>query len=144
MVPEGHARDTAEAMSRTDIEVVRRSFEAFNERDADRLMSLSTEDCEWRPFRAQLEGSAYRGHEGIRQFLSDMAEDWQELRAEPVEFYDRSPRVVVVGRLRALGRGNTVDIETLAGFVFELRRGQITRVTSYSDPETALEALDAY
>jgi ketosteroid isomerase-like protein len=143
MMPVCQARDTAGAMSRTDIDVVRSSFEAFNARDADRLISLSAEDCEWVTFRAQLEGSAYRGHEGIREFLSDMAEDWEELRVHPLEFHYRSPRVVVVGRLRALGRGSSVDIETLAGFVFELSGGRITRVTSYSSPETALEAVDA-
>jgi len=130
-------------MSQTDIDVVRGSFEAFNALDAERLVSLSAEDCEWLPFRAQLEGSAYRGHAGIRQFLRDMAEDWEELRVDPLEFHDRSPLVVVVGQMRLLGRGSSVDIETLAGFVFELRRGQIRRVTSYSNPEAALEAVDA-
>ncbi|MEA2418935.1 MAG: hypothetical protein QOE60_1141, partial [Thermoleophilaceae bacterium] len=58
------------------MEIVRRAFEAFNARDVERLVSLSAEGCEWRPLRAQLEGIVYRGHEGVRQFVRDMDEDW--------------------------------------------------------------------
>jgi hypothetical protein len=47
----------------------------------------------------------------------------------------------VIGRVRALGRASTVDIDSIAGFVFELRLGRIWRVTSHSDPEAALEAV---
>jgi ketosteroid isomerase-like protein len=60
-----------------NLDVVRRLFEAFNARDVDDLVNMSDPDGEWRPFRAQLEGIVYRQHEGIRQFVRDMDEDWQ-------------------------------------------------------------------
>jgi hypothetical protein len=49
-------------MSQENVELVR-FLDAFNARDINVLVSLSAEDCEWRPFRAQLEGIVYRGHE---------------------------------------------------------------------------------
>jgi ketosteroid isomerase-like protein len=128
-------------MSRENVELVRRSFEAFNARDVDGLVSLSDPDCEWLPFRAQLEGIVYRGHAGIRKFVGDMDEDWEAFRVDPLELHDRGERVGVVGRVRGLGRGSGVDIDSTAGFVLELREGRITRVTSHSDPEVALDAL---
>jgi ketosteroid isomerase-like protein len=46
-------------MSPEDVELVRRSLKAFSARDVDELVGLSAEDCEWLPFRAQLEGIVY-------------------------------------------------------------------------------------
>jgi len=128
-------------MSQENVEVVRRFVEAFNARDVDLLVSLSAEDSEWRPFRAQLEGIVYEGHEGVRQFLSDMDEDWETFRIDALEFHDRDECVAVIGRVKARGRGSSVEIESTAGFVHELDRGRVRRVTSHSDVETALEAL---
>jgi ketosteroid isomerase-like protein len=127
-------------MSQANVDVVRRAFDAFNARDVDDLVGLSDPDGEWLPFRAQVEGIAYRQHEGIRQYLRDMAEDWQSFRIEPLEFHDHGERVAVIGRVRAVGRDSTLEIDTVAGFVCELRCGRVRRVTSHSNPEAALEA----
>lgn len=127
-------------MSQGNVDVVGRSFEAFNARDVNELVSLSTPDCEWLPFRAQLEGIVYRGHEGIRRFVSDIDDDWEGYQVDPLEFHDRGDCVAVVGQVRAVGRGSSVDIDSIAGFVFELHSGRIRHVTSHSNPE-AREAV---
>jgi ketosteroid isomerase-like protein len=119
-------------MSQENVEVVRAAYDAFNARDVDELVRLAAEDCEWQPLRAQLEGIVYRGHQGVRQFVSD--------RIDPLEFHDRQERVAVIGRVSALGQSG-VAIDTVAGFVFELHRGRIRRIISHSDPEAALEAV---
>src|SRR5215203_4299987 len=128
-------------MSQENVEVVRAAYGAFNARDVDGLVNLSAEECEWLPLRAQLEGIVYRGHEGIRQFVSDMDEDWEAFRIDPLEFHDSRERVAVIGRVSALGRGSSVEIDSIAGFVLELHRGRIRRLTSHSDFEAALEAV---
>src|SRR3954463_14390009 len=124
-------------MSEENVKVVRRFLDAFNARDVDVLVSLSAEDCEWRPFRAQLEGIVYRGHEGVRQFLSDMDEDWEMFRIDPLEFHDRNECVAVIGQVNARGLGSSVEIQSVAGFVHELDQGRIRRVTSHSDVDAA-------
>jgi ketosteroid isomerase-like protein len=126
-------------MPHENVEIVRRSFDAFNARDVDGLLRLCAEDCEWLPLRAQLEGIVYRRHQGVRQFLSDMDEDWEAFRIDPLEFHDHQERVAVIGRVTALGQSG-VEIDSIAGFVFELQQGRIRRVISHSDPEVALEA----
>ena len=103
-------------MSRENVEIVRRSFEAFNARDLDGLLSLSAEDCEWVPLRAQLEGTVYKGYLGIQQFLGDMDDDWEAFRIDPVEFHEQGDRVAVTGRVTALGQSG-VEIDSIAGFV---------------------------
>jgi ketosteroid isomerase-like protein len=69
-------------MSQENVEIVRRVLEAFNDRAVEGAIGLSHPDCEWHPFRAQLEGMVYRGHEGLRQFVRDMEEDWEAFRIE--------------------------------------------------------------
>jgi ketosteroid isomerase-like protein len=127
-------------VSQGNVDVVGRSFEAFNARDVNELVGLSTPDCEWLPFRAQLVGIVYRGHEGIRRFVSDIEDDWEGYQVDPLEFYDRGERVAVVGQVRAVGRGS-VNIDSIAGFVLELRCGRIRHVTSHSNPEAARHAV---
>ena len=128
-------------MSQENVEVVRAAYDAFNARDVDGLLRLSAEDCEWQPLRAQLEGIVYRGHQGVRQFVSDMDGDWEAFRIDPLEFHDSRERVAVVGRVSAVGQSG-VEIDSIAGFVFELQRGRIRRIISHSDPEEALEAVE--
>jgi ketosteroid isomerase-like protein len=123
------------------LEVVRRSFATFNAREVEDLVALCNPDSEWLPFRAQLEGMVYRGHEGIRQFVQDMDDDWEVYRIDPQEFHGHGDRIVVTGHVRALSRSSGVDVYSEAGFLFELRAGRISRVVSYSDPAAALEAV---
>jgi ketosteroid isomerase-like protein len=129
------------APDQANIEIVRRGFEAFNTRRIDDLLAVSDPDSEWHPFRAQLEGSPYRGHEGIRQFVRDMDDDWETFQIEPVEFEAHGERVAAVGRITAVGRGSGVQVDSLGGFVFELGGGAIRRLVSHSDPQAALDAV---
>jgi ketosteroid isomerase-like protein len=128
-------------MSQQNVDLVRRGFEAFNARDVEALVAACHGDAEWIPFRAQLEGIAYRGHDGIRRFVADMDQDWNAFRIDPVEFHDRGARVVVIGRVIAAGRGSGVEVDSLAGFVFDVRDGRIARLVSHSDPAAALADL---
>jgi ketosteroid isomerase-like protein len=128
-------------MSEENIEAIRQSFAAFNARAVEDMVAISDPDAEWIPFRAQLEGIVYRGHAGLRQFVRDMEEDWDTFRLEPLEFHERGDRVAVVAHVKALGRGSGVEIDSQAGFVFEMRAGLITRLVSYSDPAAARASL---
>ena len=135
------ARDNAPPMSQQNVEIVRQAFAAFNARAVEELVRLFDPDCEFRPFRAQLEGMIYRGHAGIRQFVRDIDEDWRTYRIDPVELHEDGGRVAVVGRVTAVGRGSGVEVDSMAGFVFGLRAGRLASVVSHSDPAVALEAV---
>ena len=124
-------------MSEENIEVARRATDAFNRRDVEELVEVSHPDSEWLPFRAQVEGGVYRGHDGIRQFVVDMEEDWSRFQVEPVELIDLGDRVLLIGRVHAVARGSGVTVENEAGFVMDFRGGQVVRLVSYSDPDEA-------
>ncbi len=130
-----------EAMSQHNVEAVRQAHDAFNERDVERLVALSDPDCVWLPFRAQLEGIEYRGHDGVRRFVADMDEDWTEFRIEPIEFRETGDQVVAIGQVTGQGSGSGVNIDFVGGFVFGMRDGLITHITSYSEPRDALASV---
>ncbi len=46
---------------------------AFNARDVDTMLERFDPDVEWRPLRSETEG-AYRGHDGIREWIAETAE----------------------------------------------------------------------
>ena len=117
-----------------------RSMAAFNERSPDRLVAECDPDCELVPFRAQLEGTSYQGHEAIRQFMRDMDEDWTGFKIAPQLVGQSDDRVVVTGRVTGSGRASGVDLDLVAGFVFEFRGDLIAHIRSYSDPDEAVRA----
>jgi ketosteroid isomerase-like protein len=115
-----------------------RSMAAFNERAPDRLVAEFDPECELVPFRAQLEGTSYHGHEAIRRFMRDMDEDWTRFTIAPQRVGQSGDRVVLTGRVTGSGRASGVDLDLVAGFVFEFRGELIVQVRSYSDPDEAV------
>lgn len=59
---------------------MRRAFEAWNAGDLERMLEMVHDELEFLPLRSQLDGAAYIGREGVRQFASDAAEEWEYLR----------------------------------------------------------------
>jgi ketosteroid isomerase-like protein len=119
----------------------RKTFDAMGRGDAEELVRLCDPDFEWRPFRAQLEGTVYRGPDGIRRCVADLREDWTEVRIDPLELHEAGNLVVLIGRVHSRGRGSGVNVDAVAGFVIEFHRGMPIRLTSYSDPDVAMREL---
>ena len=129
-------------MSEADVDVVRRSLAAFNEGDTEAVLELMDPDVELVTLRAVLEGSAYRGHEGFRQFVADMVDDWEYYHPISERFRDLGDgRVLVVGHFHARGRASGVEVDTPGAWVSEVRGGKIVRVRFYSDEAAALAGL---
>jgi ketosteroid isomerase-like protein len=103
-------------------------------------MALWDEEVEFYPLRAQLEGEAYWGHEGMERFLSQVVEDWEDVRFEIDAIRDAGERVVGIGRFRARGRASGVDLNVPLGVFARVRRGRIVYTRLFSEPADALEA----
>ena len=133
-------RDTAWAMSQENIEIALAAVDAWNRGDRESWMALWDEEAEFYPLRAQLEGEAYWGYEGMKRFLSEVAEDWDEVRFEIDETRDAGEQVVGIGRFRARGRTSGVDLNVPLGVFSRVRRGKIVYARLFSEPAAALEA----
>jgi ketosteroid isomerase-like protein len=127
-------------VSRENVEIVRSILAAWADGDVERVVAAIAEDGELIPLRAQLEGTSYRGREGVRRFWDDLHADWQDLEVSVDEFRDLGDRVLTLGRFKALGRASGVDLDVPIAQLWELRDGMVVHMHAYSDPADALRA----
>ena len=125
-------------MSIENVQLIRKLVEALNDRDLDALVEHMQPDAELHPLRAQLEGKAYRGHDGWREMLADFDQDWEFVRMDAEEYREAGDLVVVLGRLGARGRTSGVDLDVPMAFVWRLREGKVVHARSFSEQAEAL------
>ena len=116
--------------------------DAVARRDVPRLIELTDPDVEWRPFATGLmEEGVYRGHDGIRQYVRDLDDAWELLRADVDDGLAIGASVLLVGRLRYRGRGSGVETENTAGWAIKFRDGKLISMRAFRDPEHVIAAL---
>jgi ketosteroid isomerase-like protein len=127
-------------MSQENVDVVRRSVEAFPDLDE----TLSYVDPEGELHSAIVggaEGNIYRGHDGFRRWFADSFESFEELTNEWSEFRDLGDRVLAFGHVKARGRGSGMEIDSPMGWVFTVRRGKVVKAEGFLSRAEALEAV---
>jgi len=127
-------------MSQANVEVVRQWSEAFNRGDVVGILELADPDIEWWNREDDPGAPVSRGHDGVRQGLSELGE-LAELRVEPKEFIDAGEYVVVPVRLIGHGRASGAAFEDHEVHVFKLRGGKVTEGREYREKNEALEAV---
>ena len=129
-------------MSEADVETIRAGLAALNRRDINGMLATLRPDAELVPLRAVLEGTVYRGHEGLRQWFSDMAEDWNELRIDPYEVRSLADgRVLVLARFHARGKSSGVSLDQPAAWICTLVDGQVASIRFFADADAAAASL---
>lgn len=127
----------------SNTEVFARCLDAISEQDVDTLVSLSADDVEIRPLRAALEDTVYRGHDGISQWIGDLAETWVELRIEVESIREETPGFVV-GLVTLHGRGRESGAPTSVPLALtgRFRDGLVAEAATWTDRAAALRAAD--
>jgi ketosteroid isomerase-like protein len=122
-------------------ETVRALFDAFGRRDTAAVLALAHAEIVFTPPTGRLAGHSepYRGHDGLRTYLADVARVWEELRSEPDEYIELEDRVLCTGRVYAWGVGRVIDAP--AGWVWRLRDGLVVEGTVYETRRAAYEAV---
>jgi ketosteroid isomerase-like protein len=128
-------------MSQENLEIARQIMDALGQRDLSRLISLADPDVEWRSFFAIGEsGGVYRGHDGTRQYMRDLSDAWEVVRADVDDSLVVGDIAVLVGRIHYRGKASGVETETPVGWMLKLRGGKLASFRAFRDPEQALEA----
>lgn len=128
-------------MAQENIEIVRRSFEAFNDRDFDAMLADWADDVVMRLVGgfADLMGVEFQGHEGVRGWMNEWVGSLG-VSAEIEAIFDAGDRVVVIARAVGAGDASGAPVELRGGQVYSFRGRLISAVDNYYDAREALAA----
>ena len=127
-------------MSQENVEVATQAIEAFNGRDAASFAAFTTPDFEWSPSMVAIEGTIFRGREGIERYFQSLSGAWEEFHVHRDRFRDGEGLVVMLGRREGRRMGRGVPATASLGMVFDFRGGLIARIRGYLDHAEALQA----
>lgn len=136
------------AMSRENVTVVRRLYDAVARRDSATVLAIYHPEVVWDHTQneavAGLMGgqTVYHGHEGVRQWSREWYEAWENVDAHLEELIDAGERgVVAVLNYRGRGRASGIEVEiTRMAGVFEIRDGRVVRASWFRSRAEAVEA----
>ena len=133
-------------MSQENVEIVLTAHAAFSRGDLGAFLAECDADVTYRAAITQeIEGEEgdFRGHDGIRQWWSDLHDFYDGLRTDVLEVRDLGERIVVVFVIQGRAKGSGLvfeDGQTLAQVV-RLRQGKIAEVRDYAGRSEAFEAV---
>jgi ketosteroid isomerase-like protein len=127
-------------MSEENVEVVRRVYEAFNERDADEAVELVSPRFSFQSEFGALSGRRDEGRAGFRNYFRDMADAWAAFQVELDEIEALGEAVIVAYRERAIGRGSGIEVEAHGYELWRFEHGQLVSKQNFASKERALEA----
>jgi ketosteroid isomerase-like protein len=84
----------------------------------------------------------YSGRSGVREFLSDVAENWAESHIEIEEIREVGGNVLVLGTQTAVGALRGTPVSSDFGEVVEFDGDRIIKVQMFRDREQAMTAAD--
>jgi len=127
-------------MSQENLDAFHRMLKDFQRGDFDAWIGSFSEDAEFIPRRAPIEGD-FRGHEGLRRFLADTAETFDVFHPDYDDVQDVGDHVLALGTLRLRGKGGGVEMEVTSALVGTFRDGKLVRFQDFGDPDKALAAV---
>jgi ketosteroid isomerase-like protein len=85
--------------------------------------------------------SHYEGADGMRRFLREWTEPFEEWQIEVDALHDAGDKVVALCQQRARAKASELPVDMRLAMVFTLRDGLQTRIEMYADPSEALKAV---
>jgi ketosteroid isomerase-like protein len=126
-------------MSEAPENLVGRLFNAFNQRDAEEIVALCSTRMEFFALTAEEvgRGAPYVGPEGLRDYLNDVEQFWEELLITPGRVERREDRLLVVGRVFV--RNRELGIRDMpVGWIWQVEDNLFVRGEVFADPDEAV------
>ena len=129
-------------MSQQNVEIVRKAIEAWNQREADLLLSYAAPEIEWMPAGpAAVERAVYRGHDEVASAYAAVWETWDLFRFEGSQLRDLGDSVLWLGRVKMRGSTSHVELDQEFAAHWMLRDGKLIRIQAFLSWQDALEAI---
>jgi ketosteroid isomerase-like protein len=127
-------------MSKQNVEVMRRAYEAMNRAGLDAVVQFAHPDIEAVP-PPELPAAPARGMEAVKQLARQWVETFDDFKIEPERFIDAGgDQVVVFVRDSGRIKGSGAEIHNRFVHVWTLAAGKIIKWQTFMDESRALEA----
>lgn len=129
-------------MDQRNVQTVQMLLEAFEYRDLETIRAVCDPQVEFLPVTAQLanDGQPYRGHDGLMQYMADVARWWDHLRVEPESFSEPAVDVVLaLGNVHGRPRGGDLVVDP-ASWVCRMRGGSVVHMRIFPGHEAGIAA----
>lgn len=128
-------------MSRENVEIVRRAYEAFNRGDPEGLVADLARDFDYvTTGTIPGAGGVYRGPEGFRQFMQWFSDAFDNPRVELHELIEADDQVLAALTLRGDGKQSGVAASWDVWHLWTVRDGKVVRGQGFTRRGEALEA----
>lgn len=128
-------------MSQENLEIVRRSLDAFSRGDLDAVLADQAADFVFEPSGRFVDTQrTYRGPDGFTQFWHAFRAIWEDIEVKVERMEDLGDRVLTLGHFHGHGSGSGAEINAEAAWLYTLRDGRVVHLRSFT---TWNEALDA-
>jgi ketosteroid isomerase-like protein len=129
-------------MSHENLEIVRKAFGTFGAKGIDAALSCFSADVVWYPTERWLDGSAYRGHDGIRRLAAAFSENFDDFGYHVHDIRDAHDRVVALVDMRGQIKHSGAEVSQRLGFVISgFREGTFGEVRAFPTWSDALKAV---
>jgi ketosteroid isomerase-like protein len=130
-------------MQMSNLEIVKRSYDAFARGDLEAVLGDMDQEIEWHQAQGLPHGGLYHGLDEVRRNIFDPLDDewWDGFSAVPDEFLDAGEQVVVIGRYRAVGKHTGKQLDVPFVHIWTMRGVKAIRFRQYLDTAGWVAAL---
>lgn len=121
--------------------IAERMYDAINKRDFETFKTGASEDVEFRSLVAESEGQVYRGHDGMRQWWTDVSQLLGGLGFEMQSYAEDGDCAVM--RVRVRGNLGTTGIEQTMWQAAVIRGGKALWWQTFRSEDEAWAAARA-
>jgi ketosteroid isomerase-like protein len=127
-------------MSETNVEIIRRIVDLFNEGGIQAAAPHFDPDVEFREPPEQPGPRVARGARETSEMFAAFDAAWEEHRSEPEEIRALGAEQVLLLSIEHFRGRDGIEVTHPAGSIFTLREGKVVLWQAYWDRETALKA----
>jgi len=129
-------------MSQKNVEIVREAFQALSAGGIEAALSFFTTDCVWYPTDRWLDGSAYRGRDGMRGLVAAFTENFDDWAYEVHSLRGAGDRVVALSKMTGQIKHSGSSISQSIGLVVsDFHGGSFGEVRAFPSWDAALKAV---
>jgi ketosteroid isomerase-like protein len=127
----------------SNVDIVKRSYDAFSRHDMDGVMGDMHPEIEWVQAQGLPHGGTYRGLGEVKRNIFDPLDQewWDAFTADPDEFLDAGPQVIVIGRYRGTAKATGKQLDVPFVHIWTLEGEKAIRFRQYLDTAGWVGAL---